>query len=310
MYGALEGLSKPQMALELGVDFVQSWRSGLLARPPPMSPEHPHWHAFERKYADLTPEEIPITESLQDTMNRTLPLWESRILPALQAGRNVMIVAHGNSLRGIVKHIDSLSQDEIQNVGIPNGIPLVYKFNKKMEPVPQPMAVSPLSGEFLEKKGLLRAALEREAELAKNVPGYEIPPKDALFVQQPPTNSDPYIRGLSRLSQERLLLEMVENTGQTPPTVAEVSRLNSEERGEGREERKKTLSEEFSLNVGPLKTDFIAPTGPSSSPVPMVPSTERKPVKSSLVGGDYLVIIRHGKTEHNKLGLFTGWEVG
>ena len=128
-------------------------------------------HRNERKYADLSPEEIPLTESLQDTMERTLPLWHSRILPTLQSGKNVMIVAHGNSLRGIVKHIDGLSAQEIQTVGIPNGIPLVYKFNHKMEPIAQPLAVAPLSGEFLEKKGLLRAALEKEEELAKTKAG-------------------------------------------------------------------------------------------------------------------------------------------
>ena len=119
------------------------------------------YHGNERKYRDLKPDEIPLTESLQDTMDRTLPLWHTRIFPDIQAGKNVMIVAHGNSLRGIVKHIDGLSAEEIQTVGIPNGIPLVYKFDRAMRPVVQELAVSPLSGEFLEKKGLLRAALAR-----------------------------------------------------------------------------------------------------------------------------------------------------
>ena len=130
MYGALEGLSKPELATQLGAEVVQSWRSGLLARPPPMQADHKYWHHRERKYSDLKYDEIPVTESLQDTMERTLPLWHSRILPELKRGNNVLIVAHGNSLRGIVKHIDSLSMDEIQSVGIPNGIPLVYKFTK------------------------------------------------------------------------------------------------------------------------------------------------------------------------------------
>lgn len=114
MYGALEGLSKPQMASELGAEVVQSWRSGLLARPPKMNSDHKHWHQNERKYSDLAPEDIPVTESLQDTMERTLPLWDSRILPELLKGNNVLLVAHGNSLRGIVKHIDKLNMDEIQ----------------------------------------------------------------------------------------------------------------------------------------------------------------------------------------------------
>ena len=209
MYGALEGLSKPQMASELGAEVVQSWRSGLLARPPPMSPDHKHWHQNERKYSDLSPDEIPVTESLQDTMERTLPLWDSRILPELKLGNNVLVVAHGNSLRGIVKHIDNLNMDEIQSVGIPNGIPLVYKFNKKMEPVIQPFAVAPLSGEFLEKKGLLRAALSKEAELAKNVPGYEIPAGNSSLYSRP--QLDPKLLGLTKLDQEMQLVEMAIN---------------------------------------------------------------------------------------------------
>ena len=92
--------------------------------------------------------------------------------PDLQAGRNVLIVAHANSLRGIVKHIDGLNIEQIEKVGIPNGIPLVYKFDANMRPVPQPKAVPPLSGEYLEKAGLLRAALEREAHYYERVQGW------------------------------------------------------------------------------------------------------------------------------------------
>lgn len=114
-----------------------------------------------------------------------------------------MIVAHGNSLRGIVKHIDGLTAEEIQSVGIPNGIPLVYKFDKDMRPVEQPLAVAPLSGEFLEKKGLLRAALDREAEFAANIPGYEVRKNissvEMLYTQSPPM--DPYLRTLTILNQ-------------------------------------------------------------------------------------------------------------
>eukprot|EP01041_Mallomonas_annulata_P010037 gene10037-20899_t len=140
MYGALEMLSKPDIANKLGEDVVQQFRTGLVARPPPMMPSHPYWHKNERKYADLDPEQIPVTESLQDTMERTLPLWYSRILPDLESGQNVMVVAHANSLRGIVKHVDNLTDSEIPLVVIPNGIPLVYKFDKNMKPIPQEMA--------------------------------------------------------------------------------------------------------------------------------------------------------------------------
>jgi 2,3-bisphosphoglycerate-dependent phosphoglycerate mutase len=130
-------MSKPGLAQEIGESVVQSYRTSLFARPPAMTPAHPHCHKNEKKYNDLRPEQIPVTESLQDTMDRTLPLWYDRILPDLQAGRTVMIVAHANSLRGIVKHIEQLSTEQIQSVAIPNGIPLVYKWDRNMRPIKQ-----------------------------------------------------------------------------------------------------------------------------------------------------------------------------
>ena len=172
MYGALEGTSKPGAVETMGEDVVQSFRAGLKARPPPMTPDHPHYHGNERKYMDLSPTLIPLTESLQDTMDRTLPLWEGRIKSDLMAGRTVMVVAHANSIRGIIKHLDGLSEDEIKTVSIPNGIPLVYKFTKGCEPIPQENSVAPLSGEFLEKPGLLRGALAREKALVETAPTY------------------------------------------------------------------------------------------------------------------------------------------
>lgn len=172
-YGALEGHSKPGLAKVFGKEIVQQWRAGLLDRPPEMNLDHIYWHGRERKYAHLHPSWIPRTESLQDTIDRVVPLWDSHILPDLKAGRNVMIVAHCNSLRGIVKHIDGIGTDDIQKMGIPNGIPLVYKFDKNMKPVQHKNAQPPLRGIWLEKKGLLRAALDREAELAEKINGFE-----------------------------------------------------------------------------------------------------------------------------------------
>jgi 2,3-bisphosphoglycerate-dependent phosphoglycerate mutase len=171
MYGDLEGKSKQHIAVELGEEIVQAFRAGLKGKPPPMQSTHPHWHHTERKYSDLQSHEIPITESLEDTMSRTIPLWNNRIVPSLKAGQNVLIVAHANSLRGIVKHIDQLSEDEIEKVAIPNAIPLVYKFDNKLQPIKLSPSSSLLSGEFLEKKGLLRAALEKEKELRQRIPG-------------------------------------------------------------------------------------------------------------------------------------------
>ena len=261
MYGALEGLSKPGVAQELGEDIVQAYRTGLSARPPPMQPGHPFWHRGERKYADLRPDDIPLTESLQDTMERTLPLWKSRILPDLRAGRTVMIVAHANSLRGVLKHIDKLTPEQIQTVAIPNGIPLVYKFDKHMRPMVMEGAVSPINGEFLEKKGLLRAALEKEAELASRVPGY-----DALKADPSPPIVDARLRGLLKLDEARKLMEDNVEIEESAPTATGIG-------------------------------------APSQSPISWTPIPKKKSADAPLV-----VIISHGKTEYNKLGVFTGWE--
>lgn len=114
MYGALTGLSKQETAEQLGQELVQEWRGSLRSRPPPVTVRHPYWPGRERKYADLSMDQIPMTESLIDCMERTFPLWERRIMVELKKGRNVMVVAHANTLRGLVKTIDSIGDDEIQ----------------------------------------------------------------------------------------------------------------------------------------------------------------------------------------------------
>lgn len=208
MYGGLEGLSKSELAVALGEDVVQKWRDGLIERPPPMTRAHNHWHGNEAKYKNLDPALIPTTESLQDTIDRTVPLLQTQILPDIQAGRNVLIVAHANSLRGILKYIDSLGTLEIQKVSIPNGIPLVYKFDDKMVPIKQPKAVTPLSGYYLEKKAELRAALEKQIAYERNVNAttnnihYSVPntPHDSI-----PTK---HINAIDRQEQQRKLLQL------------------------------------------------------------------------------------------------------
>ena len=151
-----------------------------------------------------------MTESIEDCMKRSLPLWESRILPDLKNGLNVMLVAHGNSLRGIVKHIDNLDEEQTQAVGIPAGIPLVFKFDTNMMPVRHNRSEYPLSGEFLEKKDLLLNALAMERELSSKIPGYD------LFLNETSAGgdklpysatSDPRLTSLFRLDKERQLLE-------------------------------------------------------------------------------------------------------
>ena len=116
MYGALTGLSKKETAEQLGHELVQDWRGSLRSRPPPLKVGDQHWPGMDRKYADLSLDQIPLTESLMDCMERTFPLWERKIMYELKRGRNVLVVAHANTLRGLVKTIDNIGDDEIQGM--------------------------------------------------------------------------------------------------------------------------------------------------------------------------------------------------
>jgi 2,3-bisphosphoglycerate-dependent phosphoglycerate mutase len=208
MYGALEGKGKVQTCIEFGEENVAAFRTGFSARPPAMSRDHPNWHGNETKYSDLDPSCIPVSESLQDTMDRTLPLLAKRIIPDLLLGKTVLVVAHANSLRGVVKYIDDLSEEQITRVGIPNGIPLIFKFkveDGKLKPIALEKSEAPISGEFMEKKGLLRKLLEKEKELAKRVPGFvpgfvpPVIPLDAPEKSLMPSNGS---LGTSTLNEE------------------------------------------------------------------------------------------------------------
>jgi len=134
-YGALQGLNKAEMTQRHGADQVQQWRRGYDVRPPAITPEHEHYPGKDPRYAALRPEEIPLTESLKDTVARFLPYWNQTIAPAIQSGQRVLISAHGNSLRALVKHLDKLSDAEIVGLNIPTGIPLVYELKDDLTPV-------------------------------------------------------------------------------------------------------------------------------------------------------------------------------
>lgn len=121
MYGALTGLCKSDTAQQLGAELVQEWRGSLNSRPPALKPSDVHWPGRDRKYADLTYDEIPLTESLSDCMERCLPIWKQKIMFELRGGKNVLVVAHANTLRGLVKVIDDVSDDDIRDVAIPTG---------------------------------------------------------------------------------------------------------------------------------------------------------------------------------------------
>ncbi len=135
MYGALSGLNKSETAARHGEDQVKIWRRSYDIPPPPLDKTHEHWPGRDRRYANLKPEEIPLTECLKDTVARFLPLWNGEIAPAIQRGQRVLIAAHGNSLRALVKHLDNIPDSEIVELNIPTGIPLVYELDASLKPI-------------------------------------------------------------------------------------------------------------------------------------------------------------------------------
>jgi 2,3-bisphosphoglycerate-dependent phosphoglycerate mutase len=132
-YGALQGLNKAEMAARYGADQVHQWRRSFATRPPALEPGDPRRVDNDPRYAQLRPDQRPACESLQDTLARALPCWHETIVPAMRAGRRVLVVAHGNSLRALVKHLDRLSDAEILELNIPTGVPLVYEFDDRLE---------------------------------------------------------------------------------------------------------------------------------------------------------------------------------
>ncbi|NLT65401.1 MAG: 2,3-diphosphoglycerate-dependent phosphoglycerate mutase [Acidobacteria bacterium] len=134
-YGALQGLNKVEMVDKFGAEQVKLWRRSYDVRPPSLEPGDERSPANDRRYADLDPKEIPLTECLKDTVARVLPYWHQTIAPAVQSGRRLIVTAHGNSMRALVKYLDRMSDEEIVGLNIPTGIPLVYEFDDDMTPV-------------------------------------------------------------------------------------------------------------------------------------------------------------------------------
>ncbi|MFH1524667.1 MAG: 2,3-diphosphoglycerate-dependent phosphoglycerate mutase, partial [Chloroflexota bacterium] len=134
-YGALQGLNKAETAKEYGEAQVKIWRRSYDVPPPALEwddPRHPH---LDPRYAGLTKEQLPATESLKITLGRVLPYWHNTIAPAVKAGKRLLIAAHGNSLRAMVKYLDNVSDEEITELNIPTGIPLVYELDADLKPV-------------------------------------------------------------------------------------------------------------------------------------------------------------------------------
>jgi len=134
-YGALQGLNKSETAAKFGEQQVLIWRRSYDTRPPALEPGDPRGAGADPRYAGLAPAELPLTECLKDTVARVLPYWEAAIAPAMRAGKRVLIAAHGNSMRALVKYLDGISDTDIVGLNIPTGIPLVYELDARLRPL-------------------------------------------------------------------------------------------------------------------------------------------------------------------------------
>jgi len=154
-YGALQGLNKAETAAQYGEAQVKIWRRSYDIPPPPLEPSDPRFPGHERRYAALTPAELPVTECLKDTVARFLPLWHDTIAPVIRSGQRVIIAAHGNSLRALVKYLDNVSDSDIVELNIPTGVPLVYELDANLRP---------LSNRYLGDPEAIRKAQEAVAK--------------------------------------------------------------------------------------------------------------------------------------------------
>ena len=134
-YGALQGLNKAETAAKHGMEQTQIWRRSYDVPPPALTPDDPRHPSHDPRYASLRPEELPLTECLKDTVTRFLPIWHETIAPAVRDGQRVLIAAHGNSLRALVKYLDNIPDDKIVGLNIPTGIPLVYELTDGLVPI-------------------------------------------------------------------------------------------------------------------------------------------------------------------------------
>jgi 2,3-bisphosphoglycerate-dependent phosphoglycerate mutase len=161
-YGSLQGLNKAETAAKYGDEQVLVWRRSYADPPPPLTADDPRYPGHDPRYRDMAPDELPLTESLKDTVARFLPYWHDTIVPELRKGRRLVLAAHGNSLRALVKHLDGVSEQDIVNLNIPTGIPLVYELDDALEAV---------RSYYLGDPEAARKAAEAVAKQAQRPPG-------------------------------------------------------------------------------------------------------------------------------------------
>jgi 2,3-bisphosphoglycerate-dependent phosphoglycerate mutase len=134
-YGSLQGLNKAETATKYGDEQVLVWRRSYDIPPPPMTKDDDGYAGKDRRYAHLSEDDLPLSECLKDTVNRFLPLWENTIAPQIKAGKQIMIAAHGNSLRALIKYLDGVTDEDILGMNVPTGMPLVYELDEELKPI-------------------------------------------------------------------------------------------------------------------------------------------------------------------------------
>ncbi|TVQ97585.1 MAG: 2,3-diphosphoglycerate-dependent phosphoglycerate mutase [Desulfovibrionales bacterium] len=157
-YGALQGLNKAETTERYGEDQVFQWRRGYDVLPPSLEADDPRHPRYDPRYAPLPTSELPATESLQITIDRVLPYWHDVLTPVIKSGRKVLICAHGNSLRGLVKYLDAISDEEITDLNIPTGVPLIYELDQDLRP---------LNSRYLGDQETISASIRAVADQAK-----------------------------------------------------------------------------------------------------------------------------------------------
>ncbi|KAJ8908478.1 hypothetical protein NDN08_005187 [Rhodosorus marinus] len=168
MYGALQGLNKADTAAKYGDDQVLIWRRSYDTPPPPAPEDHEFYPGKEAKYDAIPRDQIPRQECLKDTVERVLPYWNSEIAPAIKSGKKLLIAAHGNSLRALVKYLDDISDDAILKVNIPTGVPLMYHLDDNLRPIKMEGSAEPLSGKYLGDQDAIAAAAAAVAAQGKS----------------------------------------------------------------------------------------------------------------------------------------------
>jgi 2,3-bisphosphoglycerate-dependent phosphoglycerate mutase len=148
-YGALTGLNKAETAAKYGTELVMKWRRSYDIPPPACELTSPHHARNDVRFKKLTDAQCPASESLKMTLDRVLPYWHSTLVPSIKSGERVLIAAHGNSLRALVKYLDNIPDSDITELNIPTGVPLIYELDDNMRPIPRKDAIAPLSGRYL-----------------------------------------------------------------------------------------------------------------------------------------------------------------